>query len=83
MRLTKRKGKFVFINTEAIPRSSCKGEYGFIPCQFMRNCSNVATRQCPILKILDRLADFEDKEENAIDVCDDCCEQKGESNEAD
>lgn len=62
-RLTKRKGSFVFINTDVIPRSNCKGAYGFKPCQFMATCSSVANRKCPILMILDRLAEYEDKEE--------------------
>lgn len=62
-RLTKRKGTFVFINTETIPRSNCKGEFGFKFCKYSDSCPNLANRKCPILMILDRLAKYEDEAE--------------------
>ncbi len=63
MRLTTRKGCHVYINTKAIPRENCKGEYGFMPCQFMITCERVKDRSCPIFMLLDKLADYEDNEE--------------------
>lgn len=68
MRLTKRKGKHVYINTEVIPRIWCKGESGFMMCQYQNRCDSVAERTCPALMVLDKLADLEDKEETTVDI---------------
>ena len=62
-RLTKRKGRFVYINEDAIPRDDCYGEFGFSWCQHARTCPSVSTRKCPILRVLDKLAEYEDEEE--------------------
>lgn len=62
-RLTKRKGNHVYINTETIPRDNCYGEYGFHFCQYSHTCPNIADRKCPMLMVLDRLAEYEDEAE--------------------
>lgn len=62
IRLTKRNGSGVYINAEALPRDTCKGEFGFQFCQYASNCPQIAQRKCPVLKILDKLAYYEDLE---------------------
>lgn len=75
-RLTKRSGNFVFINTDVLPRTNCKGEYGFKFCQYSNSCPSIVNRKCPVLKIIDKLAEYEDKAEKCeiVDVvlCKDC-----------
>ncbi len=65
-RLTKRKGGNVYLNSDVLPRSDCKGEFGFMFCQKANECENVKNRKCPVLKVLDRLAEYEDKAEQAL-----------------
>lgn len=67
-RMTKRKGNHVYINTEVIPRKWCKGESGFMMCQYQNNCSSVAERTCPFLMVLDKLADYEDREKSIVEL---------------
>ena len=62
-RLTKRAGNKVYINADAIQRKDCIGEFGFHYCQYSTECPSVISRKCPILRVLDRLAEYEDKEE--------------------
>ena len=62
-RLTKRSGGKVYINTDAIHRTDCCGEFGFRFCQYAVSCPNVVNRKCPVLRVLDKLADYEDREE--------------------
>lgn len=62
-RLTKRVGTRTYVNTDVIPREECNGEYGFTFCKYVKTCPNIVTRTCPVLKLLDKLADYEDKEE--------------------
>lgn len=62
-RLTKRRGNEVYINTDAIKRTDCCGEFGFRFCQYAVDCPNTTNRKCPILRVFDKLSDYEDKEE--------------------
>lgn len=62
-RLTKRVGKKVYINDDVIHRSDCEGEFAFHFCKYTENCSSFTNRKCPVLRVLDKLADYEDKEE--------------------
>lgn len=62
-RLTKRVGVNVFFNTDTIPRDNCTGEYGFQWCKYAKSCPSVRNRKCPILRVLDKLADYEDADE--------------------
>lgn len=62
-RLTRRKGKSVFIETETIKRENCPAEFGFNFCQYAKNCPSIKNRKCPVLQVLDRLAEYEDEAE--------------------
>lgn len=64
MRLTKRKGINTYINEDTIPRTQCLGELGVRYCEKSWNCPQVPTRKCPVLRVVDKLADLEDKIEN-------------------
>ena len=63
VRLTKRKENKVYINEEAIPRNNCRGRIGFTFCRYSTSCESNANRECPVLKMLDKLAYYEDLEE--------------------
>ena len=63
VRLTKRQENKVFINEEAIPRKNCRGRIGFHFCRYGASCENIFNRKCPVLKMLDKLAYYEDLEE--------------------
>jgi hypothetical protein len=62
VRLTKRKGKKVFIREKIIP----KGCAAYIEkqdfCRKAKNCEHIKDRTCPYLAIADRLAEYEDRE---------------------
>ena len=62
-RLTKRVGSKVYINVDTIPRKTCPGEFGFSWCQYAKGCPSVRNRKCPVLRVLDKLAEYEDAEE--------------------
>ena len=62
VRLTKRVGTKVYFNTDTIPRDDCCGEFGFTWCKYAKRCPSVANRKCPVLRVLDKLADYEDAE---------------------
>ena len=53
----------MFINTETIPRAVCPGDIGFQWCQYAKGCPSVRNRKCPVLMVLDKLADYEDADE--------------------
>ena len=65
-RLTKRVGKKVYINTDTILREDCVGEFAFQYCQYAKGCPSVRNRKCPVLRVLDRLAEYEDEAEKAL-----------------
>ena len=62
-RLTKRQGTYVYINKDTIPRKDCEGKMGFHFCQYERKCRSIVQRKCPVLRVLDKLAYYEDLEE--------------------
>jgi hypothetical protein len=62
-RLTKRVGDKVYINTDTIPRNYCDGDFGFQWCRYAKSCPSVRERTCPVLRVLDKLAEYEDKDE--------------------
>ena len=62
-RLTKRHCDKVYINKETIPREDCEGRFGFHFCQYGYKCRSLVERKCPVLRIFDKLAYYEDLEE--------------------
>ena len=62
-RLTIRKGNKTYINSDTIPRKNCEGKYGFHFCKNATKCRSIVDRKCPVLRILDKLAYYEDLEE--------------------
>ena len=62
MRLTKRVNGMVFFNEGVISTEKCP-EYVCRYCRRALFCKKVEERKCPFLMVLDKLADFEDAEE--------------------
>ena len=64
-RITKRHGKKVFINEEVFPRENCRAPFGTPFCKYAETCPKIKTRECHLLRMIDKLADYEDREEAA------------------
>lgn len=63
-RLTKRAGKKVYLKENLISKKECaQREFGIDFCQKGSKCDSLRDRKCPVLRVLDKLAYYEDLEE--------------------
>lgn len=60
-RLTKRSGKSTYLKSELV--KYCNGKRVDNFCKYAHNCASVSQRKCPILQVMDKLAYYEDLEE--------------------